>query len=620
MKRIAIPLFLLAIVPWQAKALNTYDNNDVLSYVAMPLAVSAVCDVRGVQTDRVGELVGYMDQANVAPADFIDVFRYVPVALVMRTDRQPDFVEWVHTEVDQGVAGPELVTLMERRLRTYDRYVPVSSYNRHRRYRSDAYASNPYYYESGYYENDYVPVVIRRHCDRLILDPLALIEMPVAVANVCDLRGMPYERVSSLVVELNLGDVPPVQFVEMLRYAPAALVVDGGYYGQPDFVQFVRTERINGISGYGLVSVIDQRLPAYGITAQIDLGSPVYVGRNYYAPTIVNYVPPIDPVYIPPPVQTFVAQTRVAGGFAQGGASFVQPAPAVAAAPQVQRLLNTPNAGAVVVSPGQARRELGQGRMHREAPMVTAPVGAPAPGAQTWGGARGRGQEVMGGQPAPAIAGVPGRGNGHGRGRELNTPVAVGAPAPVMASPGRGHGRNRAESAPAVAPPAGVMPGPGRGRGNGRGGSEGMAPPTVAPSPALEAPRRGNGRGRGEMNAPAMVAPSAPVAPSPGRGRGNGRGRQEVAAPVIVAPPAAAVAAPNQEQHGYGRGRRAEAAPAPVVVAPPAPAAVVRGEGRGRGGAPPAAVVAPPAPAAAAPAPAQGPPGQQKKKGREKDQ
>src|SRR5216684_7526110 len=102
MKRIALFLILVAIVPLEANAFNTYDHNDVLSYVAMPLAVSAVCDVRGVQTDRVGQLVTYMDQANVAPADFVDVFRYVPVALTMRTDGRPDFVQWVGQQVGSG--------------------------------------------------------------------------------------------------------------------------------------------------------------------------------------------------------------------------------------------------------------------------------------------------------------------------------------------------------------------------------------------------------------------------------------------------------------------------------------------------------------------------------------
>jgi hypothetical protein len=42
MKKISLVLLLLALVPLEAKALNTYDSSEVLSYVAMPLAVSAV--------------------------------------------------------------------------------------------------------------------------------------------------------------------------------------------------------------------------------------------------------------------------------------------------------------------------------------------------------------------------------------------------------------------------------------------------------------------------------------------------------------------------------------------------------------------------------------------------
>jgi hypothetical protein len=146
MKKIAVAVLLLATLPPSAKALNTYDQNtygqsDVLSYVAMPLAVSSVCDVRGVQTDRVGQLVSYMDQANVDPNDFVDVFRYVPVALVMRTDNRPDFVQWVGGQVNQGVTGAALVTAMETQLRTYDQAVPASFVEErvHSRYRRPIY-------------------------------------------------------------------------------------------------------------------------------------------------------------------------------------------------------------------------------------------------------------------------------------------------------------------------------------------------------------------------------------------------------------------------------------------------------------------------------------------------
>src|SRR5260370_7947302 len=117
-----------------------------------------------------------MDQGDVPPADFIDVLRYVPVALELRTDNRPDFVEWVHGEVDRGVVGEALVTSMESRLRTYDNVVPVSSYRSRYRYPRESY---------GYaYEPDYIPVEVRRHSERLILDRLTLVEMPVPVANV----------------------------------------------------------------------------------------------------------------------------------------------------------------------------------------------------------------------------------------------------------------------------------------------------------------------------------------------------------------------------------------------------------------------------------------------------
>ncbi|MGH7486922.1 MAG: hypothetical protein ACREMY_15175 [bacterium] len=303
MKKVSLLLLVLALLPLEAKALSNYDSSEILSVVAMPLAVSAVCDVRGVQTDRVGELVTYMDQANVAPSDFIDVFRYVPVALVLRTDNRPDFVEWVHGEVGRGVTGVALVTSMETRLRTYDNYVPVSTYHPRRHYReSYAYAFEP----------DYVPVTIRRHCDLLLADPFSLVEMPIAVANVCDL-GIPYDRVASFSVELNLGRVGPVQFVELMRYAPAALVVNGDYYGQPDFVDFVRARRVGGINGYSLVVALDHQLRYYDVTPQIDLAPPVYASQPYYAPQVVqNYVPPASASVFPPVVHTRFAAGRVA--------------------------------------------------------------------------------------------------------------------------------------------------------------------------------------------------------------------------------------------------------------------------------------------------------------------
>jgi len=563
MKKLALVLLLLlAFLPIEAKAFNSYDNSDVLSYVAMPLAVSAVCDVRGVQTDRVGELVTYMDQANVPPADFIDVFRYVPVALVLRTDNRPDFVEWVHGEVDRGIVGEALVTSMESRLRTYDNYVPAASYRLRRHF-----VREPYAYA---YEPDYVPVEIRRHCDRLILDPLTLVEMPLAVVDVYDL-GVPYDRVSSLVVELNLGDVPPVQFVELMRYAPAALVINGGYYGQPDFVQYVRTQRIDGLTGDPFVQTVSRQLQVYGVTPQIDYGSPYYGNQSYYAPQVVqNYVAPVDPAFVPA-----VVQSRVTTNFAAARTTFNQPAPAVVAPSQVQRLLASPDSGAVVANPGQARRELARAnRAQREAPIAAVPP------------------------PFAGAFAAPGRIESHGnRGMAGQQPVVS---APVVESAHRGNGRGHGrQSAPVLTPmissaPASVN----EGHGHGRGHAAAAAPPFVA---APEAPRHEHGRGH--TAAPSFVPAPAATPATPEHGNEHGHGRGHGGPPAFVAAPA----------------------PAPAMAPAPAPQPVMReehGHGHGHGHGQQAVVAAPGQPAAAAPQgqPPAGPPGQEKKKGKGKDQ
>lgn len=494
MKKLALSCLLLALVPWQAKAFVPVTNQaDLLSYVAMPIAVSSVCDVRGVQTDRVGELVTYMDQANVAPADFVDVFRYVPVALVMRTDRRPDFVEWVHGQVTQGVTGPTLVTAMETQLGTYGsgitvvshRY-PTTRYRRHRRYSNYSdYAYNDVFRE------DYVPVVVRHYCEREFAEPLALIDMPVAVDSVYGL-GIPVQRVSSLAIELNLGGVPPVQFVELFRYAPAALVYDTAY--APDFVTYVHTQEVAGVYGLPLVQAIDQQFPVYGVNAQLDLTSPgyYYSPDNYYVPTYAPtapryqaqyYVPPYDAAYVPP-----VVQTRVASGFA---------APAMAAAPQVQRLLNAPNAGTVVTNPAQARREMArQARAARTAPVVAAPAFAQAQTPQVMA-SHGRGHDrAVRATVAPQVMAAQthgnGHGNGHGRGHQQAAPV-MAAPQVIQHGNGNGHGHGHQQAMPMAAPPQPVMQPQVIQHGNGHGHGGGQ--PVMAP-PAVAAPQpHGNGGG-----------------------------------------------------------------------------------------------------------------------------
>ncbi len=103
---------LLLLLPRPAAALST---DELLSLVAMPLAVAAVADLTDVPVNDLADLVATLNQANVAPTEFVDVIRYVPVALVTAND-QPDFMQFVHTQADQGVRGTALVNVIERRL------------------------------------------------------------------------------------------------------------------------------------------------------------------------------------------------------------------------------------------------------------------------------------------------------------------------------------------------------------------------------------------------------------------------------------------------------------------------------------------------------------------------
>jgi hypothetical protein len=480
------------------------NDAEALSYAAMPLAVADVCDVRGVQTDQVATLVTYMNRANVSPDAFIDVFRYVPVALVLHSDGRPDFVEWVGSEVDRGVMGDELITVMERRLTTYGSVVTVSPFHRHRYPRVDYAAYEPYY----------VPVAVRRYCEHELLDPFALIDMPVAVADVVEL-GVPIDRVGRLVVQLNLGYVSPLQTVEILRYSPAALLaVD---YGGPDFVQYVYDQRVGGLSGFGLVRVVDRHLPVYGVAPQIDLASPVYPAQNVY-------VDPIDPAFVPPTVRTRVA-------------SFAAPA-AIAATPQVQRLLDR-QGNAVVMSPAQAHRELAQSMRSRDR---TAPMAGGGPAVATVPGIGWQRQtQVVTHHPLRTSESGPSRiataapvagprqqvTHQHGRpqfvqGTFASQPSRIATTAAPIAGPRQQvihqHGRPQFVSQP-VSQPVMAMPQPaahGGGKGDhehGRGHGGGPPAPMASAAPAA-------------VPAPAQAAAPAP-APKGGRGNEHGKGHKK---------------------------------------------------------------------------------------------
>src|SRR3954454_5428362 len=378
MRKAALLLTLLLLIPTHASALNT---NDLLSLIAMPLAVDAVSRVTGVPQDQLAQLVSSLNQANVPPAQFVDTLRYAPVAL-----QQPDFVPYVQTQTSQGINGVQLVNVIDQRLPQYG-VTPVEVVDVTPTYvLSDNYIYSPTSSIGSGTSNDL----------------LSLIAMPLAVAALSDIAGIPQDQLASLLGTLNQANVPPAQFVDTLRYVPVALVE------QPDFVPYVQSQVANGVTGPALMTVIDQRLPQY---------TP--------APAASNIVVTQD--YIPPTVRTRVAEWHAHPHGGPPGQlkkiEGVQTGAAIVHRDEVRQFQPQP---VVHIPPGQAKkaeRHAGKHERERAPVFVQQPITSAAPPPQP----------VF----VPAPAAPPQEDHGHGRG-----PGGAGPPGQQKEKGGKGHGKD----------------------------------------------------------------------------------------------------------------------------------------------------------------------------------
>lgn len=114
-KTLAAALLAAALIPGRAQAL---ENEDLLALVAMPLAVAAVSEMTDVPMSDLVDVVTLMNDAAVPPAQFVEVVRYAPVALVAETE-EPRFAEYVRVRYDEGLRGPALVNSIEERIQVY---------------------------------------------------------------------------------------------------------------------------------------------------------------------------------------------------------------------------------------------------------------------------------------------------------------------------------------------------------------------------------------------------------------------------------------------------------------------------------------------------------------------
>jgi hypothetical protein len=126
---------------------------------------------------------------------------------------------------------------------------------------------------------------------------IAITAMPLVVAAAAELSDVPTVELMSVVTTLNNAAVPPIQFVEVVRYAPVAIVAPV----EPRFTTYVTTEYARGVVGAPLAFSIAERYPMYGVRAVRIVDPPVltYVERRTILPQVVitRFEPqPIDPL------------------------------------------------------------------------------------------------------------------------------------------------------------------------------------------------------------------------------------------------------------------------------------------------------------------------------------
>jgi hypothetical protein len=260
-RRIGVAL-LATTIATSAFALNT---KELLSAIAMPLAVAAASDLNGVNEPDLIDLVTQLNQANVPPTEFVQIVRYVPVALIDQSG-QPQIVQYVTTETRRGITGTTLATNIADELRMrYD--VP----------RFELAPAQPVIVET----TEIIPQYVTTRMNSSLL---SLVAMPVAVAAVADLAGIPQQQLIDVVAQLNQANVPPPQFIEVVRYVPVALVNTDT---SPQFVQYVTTQVNNGVTGPALATVVADRLRTFGareINVVAPQPQPVFVPQPQPAP------------------------------------------------------------------------------------------------------------------------------------------------------------------------------------------------------------------------------------------------------------------------------------------------------------------------------------------------
>src|SRR5688500_7003546 len=109
-----LAVFCMFAFAGSAGALQT---DELIAITAMPLAVADVVALPDVPRDEVITVVTTLNQAAVPAPQFVEIVRYVPIALV--EPAEPRFVTYVTQEYQRGIVGAPLATAIATRYDTY---------------------------------------------------------------------------------------------------------------------------------------------------------------------------------------------------------------------------------------------------------------------------------------------------------------------------------------------------------------------------------------------------------------------------------------------------------------------------------------------------------------------
>jgi uncharacterized membrane protein YgcG len=255
--------------------------NELIAVTEMPLAVAEVAALPEVPQSELITVVTTLNQALVPAPQFVEVVRYVPVALVETAE--PRFVTYVSDEYDRGVVGDALAAAIANRYQTSYGITEVNVVDPP----VIAYTA----------ERQLLPEVVVTRFQPARFDALALVAMPLAVAAVSSLTDVPQNDLVQFITALNQAFVPAPQFVEVVRYSPVVLV---DQTQRPEFIQFVESEVDRGVTGRPLSYAIVNRYRTVGVDDEINVVRPR---------TIID-----REVVLPPVVVTRVARNHPQGG------------------------------------------------------------------------------------------------------------------------------------------------------------------------------------------------------------------------------------------------------------------------------------------------------------------